>query len=407
MRSSQRRRLALFGALMVALFELVVADVGVYSPEGSMVRVFNTLGSNMWYMSAEGCRVGLPGNLVVTPRAGSNAEGGELLDPMFTGPHLCSWLSMMEKAHHSMKKAWEKEHERQRSKVPRWNLLRRYFMWKQAFPELVFDVEIRYIDLWNKDRFGLPLPWATALFRYRCPDSKTSYGLFEHLCGAVFTQSPDSRVPSEVYLLIQPRQGFNRPLQVSASNWQFVSGALAGLGSLRKNRSDEKEEESVGLLGTLKSLYTRHEAIMTIPGKINDYWMYAGRCYFKWLLRLQWGFFNETFCERLHQQASSGVLGAVKAAAVDSVQLHVVLLSLFRHETPLMYGAIDEGVLGLNEVSDLLTMEIDTSPQNVPDFERSKSTAENVRTANMIFNGVSAFLAKKPASKGNSASKRN
>lgn len=125
------------------------------------------------------------------------------------------------------------------------------------------------------------------------------------------------------------------------------------------------------------------------------------------LLRLQWGFFNETFCERLHQQASSGVLGAVKAAAVDSVQLHVVLLSLFRHETPLMYGAIDEGVLGLNEVSDLLTMEIDTSPQNVPDFERSKSTAENVRTANMIFNGVSAFLAKKPASKGNSASKRN
>lgn len=125
------------------------------------------------------------------------------------------------------------------------------------------------------------------------------------------------------------------------------------------------------------------------------------------LLRLEWGFFNETFCERLHQQASSGVLDAVKAASVDSVQLHVVLVSLFRHETPLMYGVVDEGVLGLNEVSDHLTIEIDTSPQNVPDFERSKSTANNIRTANMIFNGISAFLAKKPASKGNSVSRES
>lgn len=260
------------------LIEKAIADVGIFSSDGNSVRTTSTLHRQSWTMSPDGCRVGKAGNLVVTPLGGSAADGREILDTQRTGPQLCAWLSMMEKAHYEMSSAWESRHNRKRSQVSRWNILRRFLLWTRSFPELEFQVEVRYISLWNKDRFGHPMPWASVVFRYICPESDRSYGLLDHLCGAVFSQGKDPRVGTEVYLLLQPRTGYNRPLDVRASNWQYVSGALSGLRGARTESQREADEKWMWLSST----YSRLNSIMTISGKVDDCWMNGGECYFKW-----------------------------------------------------------------------------------------------------------------------------
>ncbi|CDJ53677.1 hypothetical protein, conserved [Eimeria brunetti] len=387
--------LAVFFSVFVSF---AAAEVGVYSSEVLTVNRRDVLGAGMWSMGPEGCKLGRAGNLVVTPMPGSTAQGAQILDPYFTGPQVCSWLSMVQEAHYGLRSAWEEEHARQRQQVPKWNLLKRYSMWKQTFPDLEVDVEVRFLALWDKDRFGHPLPWATVLFKYGCPDKESNYGgMFNHLCGAVFSQNSDPRVPTEVYLLLNPRPGFNRPIDVSASKWQFVTGAISGLSGGGGSEDAEEEEggnKIAGTLSLLQSLYVKSNAFATLQGTINDCWMYNGQCYFRWPLRMEWRILGETFCERLHRQANEDVSGAFKSAAFSSVQVHVFSLNLFAFDRPVLYAVADEGVVGVNDSSGLLTLQIDTRPENIPNFERSKQTAKNVRTANLIFKGVSSLLGK-------------
>lgn len=256
----------------------VRADVGVYSPDDMTVNRRDFLSSGMWSLGPEGCRLGKPGNLVVTPRPGSTPEGGEILDPFYSGPQLCTWLSMLERAHDAVRPAWESEHRRRRKNVSSWNLYRRFKLWRNTFPEFLVDVRVTHLSLWNKDRFGHPLPWAKVLFGYSCPDEETGYGMFNHLCGTVFSQGADPRSPTEIHLLLQPRVGFNRPLDVSASNWQFVSGAISGLAAA----NEEAEEEYGTAGGLIRSMVVRSSAFATLRGTVNDCWMYRGRCYFRW-----------------------------------------------------------------------------------------------------------------------------
>lgn len=275
------RRLSVLAVRILLFLSFVKnseAEVGVVSPDGFYLRTHSTFGPQSWTLTGEGCRVGKAANLVVTPLGGSTADGGEALDTQRVGPLLCSWLSMMEKAHNEMRAAWQNEHKRRKAKVPFWNIYRRFVMWYRSFPALEFHVEVRYLALWNKDRFGHPMPWATAVFGYKCPKGDVGYGLFDHLCGSVFSHGRDPRVGSEVHLLLQPRLGFNRPLEVQASNWQYISGALAGLRGGRTKDQQDRDERFIWPV----SVYTRTKSIMTISGKIDDCWMNDGYCYFKW-----------------------------------------------------------------------------------------------------------------------------
>ncbi|CDI74186.1 hypothetical protein, conserved [Eimeria praecox] len=386
-------------ALLAGFASFAAGEVGVYTPDGTQVHRRDVLRQGMWSMAADGCRLGLPGNLVVTPKPGSTPEGGEILDPFITGPQVCSWLSLMEEAHSKLREAWEAEHERERSTVSKWNLYKRYMLWKTTFPEMEIDVNVTYLSLWNKDRFGHPLPWATVQFKYSCPNEDSSYGLFKHLCGSVFSQGEDPRVPTDVYILLQPRVGFNKPLNVSASNWQFVTGAISGLSSKDQEESSS-ENRIVDTFGAIQSLIIKGSAFTTLQGSINDWWMYRGTCYYRWVLRMRWKFEDETFCERIHQLANEDLGNAFKSAAFNSVRVYVFAVDLFSSNRPILYGSADEGLLGINEESGLLTMEVDTSPYNIPNFERSKTTARNVRTANILFKGVSQFLGKKKGKRG-------
>ncbi|KAL8274228.1 hypothetical protein Esti_001817 [Eimeria stiedai] len=341
-------------------------------------------------MTYEGCRVGAPGNLVVTPLGGTNAEGGELLDTLHIGPQLCTWLSMMEKAHYSLKESWEAEHQRRRSKVSAWNIIKRFRLWRRSFPDLEIAVRIVYLDLWNKDRFGFHMPWITAYFSYRCPDSDKTYGLLDHLCGCVFSIEKDPRAPSPVQLLLQPRPGYNRPLAVGASGWHYVSGFLAGMGM----GGPKPESEVAVTWHWAAAMYGRVASFMRLKGHIDEYWMNGGKCYFRSLLHLEWRVFSETVCEKLHRQASSGLVGAIKAARVNSVRLNVTGLNLFGGRRPMLWGLVDEGVLNVNVTSALLRMEIDTSPSNVPDYARARSTAQKVRAAGLVVKGIKRIFTK-------------
>lgn len=252
-------------------------EVGFPSASGKSINEASIMGPQSWALEADGCRVGRPGNLVVTPLGGSTQYGGEVLDTKSTGPQLCAWLSMIEKAHYNMEAAWNEEHARRRAQVSRWNLWKRFTMWLRKFPELEILVHTRYLDLWNKDRFGHAMPWITAQFSYKCPDREKTYGLLEHLCGSVFAQGSDPRIPASVHLLLQPRSGFNHPLEVDASSWQYVVGLATGL---RGSRSTEEKLHDDGWAWAT-SVYGSVNSFMTLTGRIDDYWMNQGHCYFK------------------------------------------------------------------------------------------------------------------------------
>ncbi|KAL8437441.1 hypothetical protein ACSSS7_000913 [Eimeria intestinalis] len=253
------------------------ADVGYSSYNGYRIDQDDVLGSGLWAMTPEGCRVGAPGNLVVTPLGGTNSEGGELLDTLHIGPQLCSWLSMLEKAHYS------------------------------------------------------------------------------------------------------PRPGYNRPLAVGASGWQYVAGFLAGMGA-----GSDREKSSIAVTWDwAATMYGHMASFITLKGHIDEYWMNDGR-----LLHVQWRVFTQTVCEKLHHEASLGVMSAIKAARVNSVRLNITGLDLFKDRRPVLWGVLDEGVLNVNVSAALLRMEIDTSPSNVSDYERSKATAQNVRAAGLVFKGI-------------------
>lgn len=373
--------------------QLARSEVGIFS-SGKPLNESNTLGPRSWYLGPDGCRVGRPGNLVVTPSLGYSLNGGELLDTQSTGPRLCSWLSTMENAHESMRSAWEREHAARKAQVSWWNIFKKLWLWRRSFPEFKIDVIIRHLDLWNNDRFGHAMPWIAAHFVYECPDADSSYGLMEHLCNTAFSQKNDPRVPETVFLLLQPREGYNQPLKVEADKWQYVAGLAAGL---RPGRTAlEKPRDDWAWAATL---YARAASFMTINGSIDEYWMNKGYCFFRSRLRVQWKFVRETVCERLHREANEGVISAVKAARFKTVQLNVTGINLFGYSRPVLWGFLDEGVLSLNVGSGLLRLEIDTDPQNGPDFERAKSTAQNVRAANLVLGAVGSFLGKNRRSK--------
>lgn len=112
------------------------------------------------------------------------------------------------------------------------------------------------------------------------------------------------------------------------------------------------------------------------------------------LLRMQWKL-RDTVCDRLHRDANEGVLSAVKAARLKTVQLNITGINLFGYSRPVLWGFLDEGVLSLNVGSGLLRLEIDTDPQNAPNFERAKSTTQNVRTANLVLGAVGSMIGRK------------
>lgn len=369
----------------------VSGDVGIPSASGKAIDQSNILGPHMWALSVDGCRVGKPGNLVVTPMPGSSQHGGEILDTQKTGPQLCEWLSMMEKAHASMTVAWDEEHTRRKSEVSKWRIFKRFSMWRQSFPKLEIQVRIMYLDLWNNDRFGHPMPWITAQFMYKCPKPDVGYGLMDHLCGSVFAEGNDPRIATNVHLLLQPRAGYNQPLTLDPSKWQYFSGLIMGL---RSARSEEEKRRDDGFAwGT--ALYGRATSFMTLSGKVDDYWMNHGYCYYKPLLRVEWQFLRETVCERMHRDANEGALSALKAAKFESVRLHLSGVDLFSYSRPVLWGSLDEGVLSFNVGSAILRLEVDTNPQNAPDFERAKSTIQNVRAANIAIDVVNSLLSMK------------
>lgn len=262
--------------LLIWGMQVARSEVGVFSPSGKSLNESNTLGPQSWYLGPDGCRLGRPGNLVVTPSKGFSLNGGELLDTTSTGPRLCNWLAAMEKAHDSMRPTWEREHASQRAQVQWWNLPRRLRLWRRAFPEFKVEVLVRYLDLWNNDRFGHAMPWIAAHFVYDCPDPESSYGLMEHLCNTAFSQQSDSRVPETVYILLQPREGYNQPLKVEADKWQYVTGLTAGLRPGRTPLEKRQDEWAWA-----SALYARAASFMTINGSIDDCWMNKGYCYFK------------------------------------------------------------------------------------------------------------------------------
>ncbi|XP_022588609.2 uncharacterized protein LOC34621467, partial [Cyclospora cayetanensis] len=337
-----------------------------------------------WFMGGDGCRIGNPGNLVVTPIRSPTYSGEVMLDMQHSGRELCSWLSTIEKAHRVMVPAWQEEHLKRRSNTSFWNLYRRFKLWRRSVPKVEFEVEIVYLDLWNKDRYGHPLPWAVALFRYKCPTHEVGYGLWDHLDGEFFSLSTDPMSPTEVHLLLQPRPGYNQPLQVEASNWQYLSGFVSGM---RRGRTrDEREMQESWAWAA--SLYGGLKSFMTVSGKISDLWMNNGKCYFRWPLHVEWNIFDDTVCERLHRDANANVVGALKAAALPTVKIHVTGIDLFRYSRPVLWGVLDEGILSINAGTGILRLEIDTDPRNVPNFERFKSTAETTRAAGLVVKGM-------------------
>ena len=74
----------------------------------------------------------------MTPTGGSTVDGGEVLETQTTGRLLCSWLTMMERAHYEMLSAWE-EYKRRKADVPFWNIFRRLALWSRSFPELEIE----------------------------------------------------------------------------------------------------------------------------------------------------------------------------------------------------------------------------------------------------------------------------
>lgn len=271
--------LALLGALIGGHLNLNVvnADVGVPSSTSVETEQESTMGPNSWTLTSEGCRVGKAGNLVVTPLKGSTREGAEILDTSQVGPQLCTWLSLIQKAHNDMEHVWTKEHARKRAEVSRWNIISRIRMWSRTFPRPEFLVRVRHIDLWNNDRFGHAMPWITAEFHYKCPDAKVSYGMTDHLCGTFFADRDDRHAPARVHLLLRPRYGYNSPLKVEADPVHYLTGMVSGL--LGRRKTEDKELEAS--FAWVNSAYAEWQSFMSVEGKVDDFWLNNGQCYFR------------------------------------------------------------------------------------------------------------------------------
>ncbi|KAL8425781.1 hypothetical protein Efla_004133 [Eimeria flavescens] len=377
--------LSLYAAFAFFSVSPASCDVGFESEGGYRLDQEDSLGPYSWAMTPEGCRVGSPGNLVVSPLGGTDKEGGQLLDTWHAGAELCAWLSLMQNLHDSLETAWNEAHQRRRSEVSFWRVFKRFSLWRMKFPALRIRVRVLYLDLWHKDRFGFNMPWIRAEFSYGCPEQEEGYGLFDHFCGSVFSTASDQRVPSQVHLLLQPRLAFNKPLSVGASNWQFVTGFLAGLPAGENN--EHKKDVAVAW-DWAAAVYGRLSAFISLKAHIDEFWMNRGTCYFRSLLRMEWRLLAETICQKLHREAGKGVVGAIKAAKVNSVRLNVTGLDLFKRRRPVLWGLVSEGVVGINTSSAFLRMEIDTNPANVPDYERARHTAQKVRVASLALKGL-------------------
>lgn len=113
------------------------------------------------------------------------------------------------------------------------------------------------------------------------------------------------------------------------------------------------------------------------------------------LLLVEWRILGESVCERLHRDANEGVVSAVKAAKFNTVRLKITGVDFFSYSRPVLWGFLDEGVLRVNVGSGLLRLQIDTNPQNAPNFERAKSTTQNVRAASLLINGLGSLFTSK------------
>lgn len=110
------------------------------------------------------------------------------------------------------------------------------------------------------------------------------------------------------------------------------------------------------------------------------------------LLRVEWSIFGETVCERLQRDANAGVGGAFKAAALETVQVNVTGMDLFNFTRPVLFGALEEGLLLPDSGSGFVSMAIDTNPHNLANFKRAKSTSRNVRAAGLVLKGMSELF---------------
>lgn len=109
---------------------------------------------------------------------------------------------------------------------------------------------------------------------------------------------------------------------------------------------------------------------------------------------MEWRLFRETVCERLQRDANAGLAEAFKAAALKTVQINITGVDFFNHPRPVLFGVLEEGVLLANAGSGFVALEVDTDPRNIANFERAKSTSQNIRAAGLMLKGVNELFSR-------------
>ncbi|PFH31124.1 hypothetical protein BESB_029980 [Besnoitia besnoiti] len=353
----------------------VSAEVGLLLGGINKEFVMESRGHN-WSMDAGACFVGRPRHLVVDPTLDHDFMRTQELITNYTGPRLCAWLENTYTEHMAQKKAWEAEHQKSKSSVSVFNVLKKLKKAVASFPVFTVTVTVRYFDLWHDDRWGNPLPWIMARFEYTLPEN--GYGLFSHI-SPVFSMNPSSGTAAVVHILLSPPPTFNQYVDLGKEKAILLSALASGTGVGHAILAGDKKSPVVQVFQLGQLIYALAENVLTMKFAIGDFWLKGTECYILSRLAVTTLINGVPLCQFVANRGGRGLWALYKAEKRKSVAVSVTAVDFFNYRRPTFQAIVTEGLIfgGVNDAP--VVMELVTDPTVIPKYVGTVKAARKVR----------------------------
>ncbi|KYF45262.1 dense granule protein GRA12 [Toxoplasma gondii ARI] len=370
----------LAGISVVVVVALAIA-LGTAADVGRHVGGFSgpfpmTLRSGQWRLDHGACFVGKAKNLVVDPLPRVSPQGPQPLDVTTTGSALCWWLDSMYAAHMSLKAAWERRHQEAKNRTSWLNLWRRFANWWASFPEFQIDVSVLYLDLWNDDFYGHPLPWFSAEFSYTPPSGRYAYNLFDKL-QSHFASAPGTAV-QEVFLLLAPAPTFNQPVEKRSSIVARAATVAAGNELFKEALGHQRVDEVLSMVPADPFRLMLSTSAFSFQAKIGDFWERGLDCMLGSRLNLRWDQVGTSVCRYMTAKASETGSG-LAASFLNTVEVRVTGMDFFNHAAPVFKTEFIEGIITKRATYIPVSMYLSTDPTLTHEYEAAKTVKRAVQ----------------------------
>ncbi|KEP60193.1 UNVERIFIED_CONTAM: dense granule protein GRA12 [Hammondia hammondi] len=329
-----------------------------------------------WRLDHGACFVGKAKNLVVDPLPRVSHQGPQPLDVTTTGSALCWWLDSMYAAHMALRAAWERRHQEAKNRTAWWNLWRRYANWSASFPEFKINVSVLYLDLWNNDFYGHPLPWFSAEFMYDPPSGRYSYNIFDKL-QSHFASAPGG-APQEVFLLLAPAPTFNQPIEKRSSIVAHAATVAAGNELFKEVLGHQRVDEVLSMVPTSRFDLMLNTSVFSFQVKIGDFWERGMDCMLGSRLNLRWDHIGTNVCQYMAAKARETASG-LAASFLNTVEVRVSGMNFFSYSAPVFRAAFVEGIITKRTTFIPVSMYLSTDPTLTHEYEAAKTVKRAVQ----------------------------